>query len=66
MTTHALPHRLDRPRLVVAPATKQWLWLAGGFILAFLIPFSQTLSSSTGTCTKGCTPPASGCAGPRY
>jgi hypothetical protein len=37
MATHVLPH--TRERLAVSPAAKQWLWLGGGFVLAFLIPF---------------------------
>ncbi len=41
MSTHALPHGADAygRRLTVSPALKHWLWLAGGLVLAFLIPF---------------------------
>lgn len=41
MTTHALPHahrRFSR-QLTATPAAEQALWLAGGLLLAFLIPF---------------------------
>jgi hypothetical protein len=41
MTTHALPHAHQRfsQRLTDTPAVVQVLWLAGGLLLAFLIPF---------------------------
>jgi hypothetical protein len=41
MSTHALPHGADayKRRLAVSPALTHWLWLAGGLVLAFLIPF---------------------------
>jgi hypothetical protein len=41
MTTHALPHAHQHfsRRLTATPAVVQVLWLAGGLLLAFLIPF---------------------------
>ena len=41
MSTHVLPQRPRRQarRLAVAPAVTQWLWLAAGFLVAFVIPF---------------------------
>lgn len=41
MTTHALERGAERtaPRTAVSPAAAHALWLAGGFLLAFLVPF---------------------------
>jgi hypothetical protein len=41
MSTHALrqPRQPHIRRLAAAPAVTHWLWLAGGLLLAFLIPF---------------------------
>ena len=41
MSTHALPHvaHPSARRLVASPAVAHALWLAGGFLLGFLVPF---------------------------
>jgi hypothetical protein len=40
MSTHVLPHATHPlARLTISPAVRQMLWLAGGLLLAFLIPF---------------------------